>query len=111
MRDDQRDSERGDDPRETDQTAPETGTTETRPIMDGDTTVLHQDTQPNTRPARGSTITWGMILLVIAALYGAGLLIDIDLVDPVLALAWGITGLGVVVVLVGLIAAATRRRD
>lgn len=105
------DDERAGDPQKTDQTAPEAGTRETRPTMDGDTTVLHQDTQPTTtRPARGSTITWGMILLVIAALYGAGLLIDVDLVDPVLALAWGITGLGVVVVLVGLIAAATRRR-
>lgn len=91
---------------------------ETRPTMDDATTPLpHQATASGTdaapagsRPARASTIVWGMILLVVAALYAARLLIDFDLVDPVPALAWGITGLGAAVVVVGLIAAATRRR-
>lgn len=60
--------------------------------------------------ARAGTIIWGVILLVVAALYAADIVFNLDVVHGWMVVVWGALGLGALLVVGGLIAAATRRK-
>ena len=63
------------------------------------------------RPVRAGTVTWGVIMVAIAAMFFATAQVDLDEVSGWVILAWGILALGAVLVVGGLIAAVTRGRS
>lgn len=62
------------------------------------------------RPVRAGTVVWGVIMVAIAAMFFATAQLDLDQVSGWAILAWGVLALGAVLVVGGVIAAATRRR-
>jgi hypothetical protein len=58
---------------------------------------------------RVGTIIWGLILVAVAALYVGNAIFDLDAVDGWKVITWGALALGALLVVGGLIAAATRR--
>jgi hypothetical protein len=69
-----------------------------------------QATETDDRPIRAGTVIWGVILVAVAAMYFATAQADLDEVSGWVILAWGILALGAVLVVGGLIAAASRRQ-
>ena len=69
---------------------------------------MSDETTTPTRPGpRAGTITWGIILLVIAGLALAGALVDPPLITGTVVL-WGIAAVGGLIVIGALVAAIIR---
>lgn len=73
------------------------------------TVPLQPETMPGARPVRAGTVTWGVIMVAIAAMFFATAQVDLDKVSGWVILAWGVLALGAVLVVGGLIAALARR--
>jgi hypothetical protein len=66
-------------------------------------------TSSGARPVRAGTVTWGVIMVAIAAMYFASTQLELNEVSGWEIAAWGALILGTVLVVGGLIAAVTRR--
>lgn len=85
-------------------------TDNTTPATEPATASLQTDTTTDARSVRAETVTWGAILLSIAALFFAGTQLDLAEVNGGIVLAWSALGLGAVLVIGGLVAAIFRKR-
>lgn len=74
------------------------------------TIPISSETPADARPVRAGTVVWGVIMVAVAAMFFATTRLDLDEVSGWVVVAWGVLALGAVLVIGGLIAAATRRR-
>lgn len=84
-------------------------TDDTTPLATNDTTVTDAAAPVAThRPGpRGGTITWGVILLAVAALAIFGASLDLTQLTGTTVL-WGVVGLGALIIVAAIIAAIIR---